>query len=119
MKRSSPTVSAATLHGPQLAKSQIPADLRIGETRAQAVRASSSEMGMTHADEPLTVEQVAQHFHRARRADVQDQATVHNDRRDGARWKGNCRVQLCTPARDAGRAGEFALLRHVAGTYAT
>jgi hypothetical protein len=27
---------------------------------------------MTHADEPLTVEQVAQHFHRARRSDVQD-----------------------------------------------
>jgi len=27
---------------------------------------------MTHADEPLTVEQVAQHFHRARRADVQE-----------------------------------------------
>jgi hypothetical protein len=26
---------------------------------------------MTHADEPLTVEQVAQHFHRARRADVE------------------------------------------------
>ena len=26
---------------------------------------------MTHADEPLTVEEVAQHFHRARRADVQ------------------------------------------------
>jgi DNA-binding IclR family transcriptional regulator len=26
---------------------------------------------MTHADEPLTVEQVAQHFHRARRSDVQ------------------------------------------------
>jgi hypothetical protein len=24
-----------------------------------------------HADEPLTVEQVAQHFHRARRADVE------------------------------------------------
>ena len=27
---------------------------------------------MTHADEPLTVEQVAQHFHRARRADVRE-----------------------------------------------
>jgi DNA-binding IclR family transcriptional regulator len=27
---------------------------------------------MTHADEPLTVEQVAQHFHRARRSDVQE-----------------------------------------------
>lgn len=26
---------------------------------------------MSHADEPLTVEQVAQHFHRARRTDVQ------------------------------------------------
>jgi DNA-binding IclR family transcriptional regulator len=26
---------------------------------------------MTHADEPLTVEEVAQHFHRARRSDVQ------------------------------------------------
>ena len=72
VKRSYPTVSAATLNGPQFAKSQIPADSRIGETRAQAVRASPSEMGMTHADEPLTVEQVAQHFHRARRSDVQD-----------------------------------------------
>jgi hypothetical protein len=41
-----------------------PSDLK---TRAQAVRAV-----MTHADEPLTVEQVAQHFHRARRSDVQD-----------------------------------------------
>jgi response regulator of citrate/malate metabolism len=37
------------------------------KARAQAVRAV-----MTHADEPLTVEQVAQHFHRARRADVQE-----------------------------------------------
>ncbi|MEF8866517.1 MAG: hypothetical protein V5A20_12230 [Salinibacter sp.] len=27
---------------------------------------------MTHADAPLTVEQVAQHFHRARRSDVQE-----------------------------------------------
>ena len=27
---------------------------------------------ITHADAPLTVEQVAQHFHRARRTDVQD-----------------------------------------------
>ena len=27
---------------------------------------------MTHADEPLTVEEVAQHFHRARRADVKE-----------------------------------------------
>jgi DNA-binding IclR family transcriptional regulator len=27
---------------------------------------------MTHADEPLTVEEVAQHFHRARRSDVQE-----------------------------------------------
>jgi hypothetical protein len=27
---------------------------------------------MTHADAPLTVEQVAQHFHRARRADVRE-----------------------------------------------
>ena len=27
---------------------------------------------MTHADELLTVEQVAQHFHRARRSDVQE-----------------------------------------------
>jgi hypothetical protein len=35
--------------------------------RAKAVRAV-----MTHADEPLTVEQVAQHFHRARRADVRE-----------------------------------------------
>jgi len=26
---------------------------------------------MTHADEPLTVEQVAQHFHRARQKDVE------------------------------------------------
>ena len=33
---------------------------------AQAVRAV-----MTHADEPLTVEQVAQHFEYARRSDVQ------------------------------------------------
>jgi hypothetical protein len=41
-----------------------PSDLK---TRAQAVRAV-----MTHADEPLTTEQVAQHFHRARRSDVQD-----------------------------------------------
>jgi hypothetical protein len=39
---------------------------RIGETRAQVVKAV-----MTHADESLTVEQVAQHFHRARRSDVQ------------------------------------------------
>jgi hypothetical protein len=37
------------------------------KARAQAVRAV-----MTHADEPLTVEQVAQHFHRARRSDVQE-----------------------------------------------
>ena len=35
--------------------------------RAQAVRAV-----MTHADEPLTVEEVAQHFYRARRSDVQE-----------------------------------------------
>jgi hypothetical protein len=41
-----------------------PSDLK---TRAQAIRAV-----MTHADEPLTTEQVAQHFHRARRTDVQD-----------------------------------------------
>jgi hypothetical protein len=41
-----------------------PSDLK---TRAQAIRAV-----MTHADEPLTTEQVAQHFHRARRSDVQD-----------------------------------------------
>lgn len=34
---------------------------------AQAVRAV-----MTHADAPLTVEEIAQHFHRARRADVQE-----------------------------------------------
>jgi hypothetical protein len=27
---------------------------------------------MTHADAPLTVEEVAQHFHRARRSDVQE-----------------------------------------------
>ena len=27
---------------------------------------------MTHADAPLTVEEIAQHFHRARRADVQE-----------------------------------------------
>ena len=27
---------------------------------------------MTHADAPLTVEEVAQHVHRARRADVQE-----------------------------------------------
>ena len=27
---------------------------------------------MTHADEPLTVEEVAQHFYRARRSDVQE-----------------------------------------------
>jgi hypothetical protein len=37
------------------------------KARAQAVRAV-----MTHAEEPLTVEQVAQHFHRARRDDVRD-----------------------------------------------
>ena len=37
------------------------------KARAQVVKAV-----MTHADEPLTVEQVAQHFHRARRADVQE-----------------------------------------------
>jgi hypothetical protein len=37
------------------------------KARAQAVRAV-----MTHADAPLTVEQVAQHFHRARRSDVQE-----------------------------------------------
>ena len=37
------------------------------KARAQAVRAV-----MTHADEPLTVEQVAQHFHRARWSDVQE-----------------------------------------------
>ena len=35
--------------------------------RAKAIRAV-----MTHAEEPLTVEQVAQHFHRARRADVRE-----------------------------------------------
>jgi response regulator of citrate/malate metabolism len=35
--------------------------------RAKAVRAV-----MTHADAPLTVEQVAQHFHRARRSDVRE-----------------------------------------------
>ncbi len=35
--------------------------------RAKAVRAV-----MTHAEEPLTVEQVAQHFHRARRSDVRE-----------------------------------------------
>jgi hypothetical protein len=40
-----------------------PSDLK---ARAQVVKAV-----MTHADEPLTVEQVAQHFHRARRSDVQ------------------------------------------------
>jgi hypothetical protein len=40
-----------------------PSDLK---ARAQVVKAV-----MTHADEPLTVEQVAQHFHRARRADVE------------------------------------------------
>ena len=34
---------------------------------AQAVRAVT-----THADEPLTVEEVAQHFHRARRSDVRE-----------------------------------------------
>ena len=27
---------------------------------------------MTHADEPLTVEEVAQHFHHARRTDAQE-----------------------------------------------
>jgi DNA-binding IclR family transcriptional regulator len=27
---------------------------------------------MTHADEPLTTEQVAQHVHRARRSDVRE-----------------------------------------------
>lgn len=37
------------------------------KSRAQAVRAV-----MDHAEEPLTVEQVAQHFHRARRDDVRD-----------------------------------------------
>jgi hypothetical protein len=36
------------------------------KARAQAVRAV-----MTHADAPLTVEEIAQHFHRARRSDVQ------------------------------------------------
>jgi hypothetical protein len=41
-----------------------PSDLK---PRAQAVRAV-----MTHADAPLTVEQVAQHFHRARRSDVRE-----------------------------------------------
>jgi len=41
-----------------------PSDLK---ARAQVVKAV-----MTHADEPLTTEQVAQHFHRARRSDVQD-----------------------------------------------
>jgi hypothetical protein len=40
-----------------------PSDLK---ARAQVVKAV-----MTHADESLTVEQVAQHFHRARRADVE------------------------------------------------
>ena len=35
--------------------------------RAQAIRAV-----MTHAEEPLTVEQVAQHFYNARRADVRE-----------------------------------------------
>ena len=40
-----------------------PSDLK---AQAQAVRAVT-----THADEPLTVEEVAQHFHRARRPDVQ------------------------------------------------
>jgi hypothetical protein len=35
--------------------------------RARAVRAV-----MTHADTPLTVEQVVQYFHRARRADVRE-----------------------------------------------
>jgi hypothetical protein len=35
--------------------------------RAQAVRAV-----MTHADEPLTTEQVAQHFYNARRSDVRE-----------------------------------------------
>jgi DNA-binding IclR family transcriptional regulator len=37
------------------------------KARAQVVKAV-----MTHADEPLTVEEVAQHFYRARRADVQE-----------------------------------------------
>jgi len=37
------------------------------KARAQVVRAV-----MTHADEPLTVEEVAQHFHRARRSDVRE-----------------------------------------------
>ena len=37
------------------------------KARAQVVRAV-----MTHADEPLTVEQVARHFHRARRSDVEE-----------------------------------------------
>jgi hypothetical protein len=41
-----------------------PSDLK---TRAQAVRTV-----MTHSDEPLTVEEVAQHFHRARRDDVRE-----------------------------------------------
>ena len=40
-----------------------PSDLK---AQAQAVRAVT-----THADEPLTVEEVAQHFHHARRSDVQ------------------------------------------------
>jgi hypothetical protein len=37
------------------------------KTRAQAVRTV-----VGHADQPLTVEEVAQHFHRARRDDVRD-----------------------------------------------
>ena len=41
-----------------------PSDLK---TCAQVVRAV-----MTHADAPLTVEQVAQHFYNARRADVRE-----------------------------------------------
>jgi len=98
----------------------------------------------------LTTEQVAQHFHRAlteqgdpgspvseevvldcaRRTDVQVQANVDTNRRDGAHWcggavceKGSCNVQLCTLARDPGRAGECASLGHVEatadGAYAT
>jgi predicted Rossmann fold nucleotide-binding protein DprA/Smf involved in DNA uptake len=60
-----------------------PSDLK---AQAQAVRAVT-----THADEPLTVEQVAQHFEYARRADVQElletlEALGHVERADGGAY---------------------------------
>ena len=45
-----------------------------GGTSCRLYRSGQSwivKIGVPHADEPLTVEQVAQHFHRARRADVE------------------------------------------------